>query len=108
MIAHFSRVFAIATVTLAASAALTSGHAHAGSLVAGMDIHGVSASPAASSARSFDAFTDGARNGPRNPFVDGARIGQRNPFVDGARIGQRNVYSDGARNTRRDVFSDDA
>lgn len=104
MIAHFSRVIAVASVTLAVGGTLASASANAGSLVAGMDLSGVSSSPA----RSVDAFTDGARNGPRNPYVDGARIGNRNPFVDGAHIGDRDVFSDGAYNGRRDVFTEGA
>ncbi|MCY1220847.1 hypothetical protein D9M68_385970 [compost metagenome] len=101
MFAHFSRVLAVASFTMAAGAALASGSAHAASLVAGMDTSGVSSSPA----RSVDPFTDGARNGPRNPYVDGARVGKRNPFVDGARIGGHDVFSDGAHNGPRDTFS---
>ncbi|MGO4812288.1 hypothetical protein AB4156_22265 [Cupriavidus sp. 2MCAB6] len=60
--------------------------------------------------RTVDAFTDGARTGPRDPFTDGAHNGRRDPFTDGAHNGPRDPYTDGARGTNeaRSSFSDGA
>jgi hypothetical protein len=51
--------------------------------------------------RGFDADTDGARMGERDPHTDGARAtgraGARDSFTDGARTGPRDTFSDGYR-----------
>lgn len=80
MISHFTRTLVIASISLTVGAALA-GNAHAADArVAGMDRTGLSVSPA----RTVDVYTDGARNGPRDPYTDGARIGERDPYTDGA------------------------